>query len=144
LGVFKEVQLNLRLPDNIKPILYDFKIKPYIGRNAAWPAEKDFTFEGSIEMHFKCVKPTTEIVFHAADMIIDASSLTIRSDTDATMTVSKSIKNETLREFVTVTMSKQCTANADYVLSMTYEGEVLPALYGFYRSSYINELGETV
>lgn len=132
------------MPDNLKPTLYDFTIKPYIGRNPAWPAEKDFTFEGSIDMHFTCVKSTNKIIFHAADMKIIESSLTIRSSTDPSMTVSKSIETDKLREFVIVTMSKQCVQGVGYTLSMTYDGNLLPALYGFYRSSYIDENGKQV
>lgn len=132
----KAVKLSFRLPDNLKPTFYDFKIKPYIGRNPAWPAAKDFTFEGSIEMHFTCAKPTDKIIFHAADMVIDGNSLSIRSTADPSMSVGKSYDYENLREFVTVYMSKNCTQDASYILSMTYDGNVLQQLYGFYRSSY--------
>ena len=117
--------------------MYDIQVKPYIGRNAAWPVAKDFTFEGKVSMHFECVRATNRIIFHAADMKIDASSLTIMSATDSTMTVSKSYDYEELREFVTVTMSKNCAQGATYILSMNYDGKILQPLYGFHRSSYI-------
>lgn len=118
--------------------MYDFTIKPYIGRNTAWAEAKDFTFEGSISMHFTCVQATRDIIFHAADMKIDANSLAIQSTTDPSMSVTKSYDYEELREFVTVKMSKDCVQGASYVLSMTYEGQILEQLYGFYRSSYID------
>jgi len=138
-------QINFRLPDNLVPILYDFHIKPYIGSNpTVWPAEKDYTFEGYIEMHLACAKPTNKIVFHAADMVINENTLAILSTTDPTMTVTKSVEIDKRREFVTVTMSKQCVQGANYTLSMTYDGNVLGTLYGFYRSSYIDNNGNRV
>lgn len=132
------------MPLDLKPTLYDFKIKPYIGRNEAWAADKDFTFEGSIDMHFTCDNPTNKIIFHAAEMTIIESSLTIRSTTDTTISVGKSYEYDKRREFVTVTMNKQCTKGATYILSMDYDGKVLGTLYGFYRSSYIDENGKQV
>lgn len=136
--------IDFRLPDNLKPTLYDFKIKPYISRNPAWPVEKDFTFEGQIDMHFTCSKPTDKIVFHAADMKIDVNSLTIYSSSENAINVSKSIEIDEKREFVIVTMNKQCAQGASYVLSMNYDGQVLPTLYGFYRSSYVNLNGDRI
>lgn len=77
-------------------------------------------------------------------MTIIESSLTIRSTTDTTISVGKSYEYDKRREFVTVTMNKQCTKGASYILSMDYDGKVLGTLYGFYRSSYIDENGKQV
>lgn len=132
------------MPTNLKPTLYDFQIKPYIGRNEAWPVEKDHTFEGSIDMHFTCTVPTDRIVFHAADMTIHPDTFTISSTTDTTISVAKSFDYDELREFVSIAMNRECVRGAQYVLSMKYDGKILPTLYGFYRSSYLDPNGNRV
>ena len=95
-------------------------------------------------MHFTCMKPTDKIVFHAADMEIQANTFAISSTTDSSISVMKSFEYDTRREFVTITMNKECIRNAQYILSMKYDGRILPTLYGFYRSSYLDLEGNRV
>jgi hypothetical protein len=132
------------LPDNLKPTLYDFTLKPYIGRNEAWSAEKDFTFEGIMNFNFVCAKPTNKIVLHSKDLDIFADRLEITSVDDPAMEISKNLEFDIRREFVSVTMSKACVQGNKYVLKMEYTGRLLPQLYGFYISSYIDFKGDRV
>lgn len=97
-------------------------------------------------MHFTCTTPTDRIVFHAADMDIHQNSLVIQSvdNIDPTISVANSYEYDTVREFVIVSMNKECMAGVKYILFMTYDGRILPTLYGFYRSSYLDQNGNRV
>lgn len=129
--------LNFRLPQNLRPILYDLTLKPYVGSNPnAWSSSKDFTFEGEMKMHFRCIQPTNVIVFHAIELAIDLDLLDIYSDDDPDIKVFHSIDYDKIRSFVTVTMTRECKRNVEYVLHIEYTGSILPVLYGFYTSSY--------
>jgi len=44
-------KMNYRLPDNLKPSLYQLEIQPFI-------LDKPFTFKGKCNITFNCVQPT--------------------------------------------------------------------------------------
>ncbi len=128
--------INFRLPDNLKPELYDFELRPYIGTNDTY-GDKAFTFDGIMNMHFICVKPTRKVVFHSLDLTIDESKLAISSTTDLSVSLSKQIEYDQKREFTTLYLNGDCVANAKYTLKIEYTGLISTNLYGFYRSSYV-------
>jgi hypothetical protein len=138
-----KVQINFRLPDNLEPTQYDLTIKPYVGvKPTAWPTEKDWTFEGTQVIHFTCKKPTNLIVFHSIGHDIDLAAFVINSATDAGIDVIRALEKDEKRDFVTITITRDCRAGADYELTIKFTGVILDVLYGFYRSTYTDELGD--
>ena len=132
---FERPLIDYRLPDDFEPTLYDLTIQPFIGDTYE---EKSFTFDGTMIMHLKCKRATNKIVFHSHQLKIDAEKLKIESATDPAMNVDKNIKFDFVRQFVTVFMSKDCVVDAEYMLTIVYEGPISDKLNGFYRSSYID------
>lgn len=135
-------KINFRLPNNIVPTVYDLTITPYIGSNAAWDSSKDFTFEGIMNMHLLCYKATKKIVFHSAGLKINEDTLMLSSATDGTITFSKKLEYDNLREFVIVNLDRNCVEGSTYELKMDYTGIIVTELFGFYRSSYLDEFGD--
>lgn len=133
------------MPKNIVPTFYDIQLKPYIGRNESWPEDRDFTFDGSIKITFKCTEPTDKIIMHAVDLNIDKSSISLDSlENTQSIQVEKNYQLEAKRQFVIFNMGKQCAKDKIYILSMNYTGLISQNLYGFYRASYKTSSGQTV
>lgn len=126
------------MPTNLKPTAYDIEIKPYIGTEETY-GDKAFTFEGRVIMKLTCEAPTNKIIFHAINLNIDAEKLELTSATDKDIKFDKNFKYESLREFVTVSLSRNCVTGAEYSLTVVYTGEILKATFGFYRSQYTED-----
>lgn len=131
-------QVNYRLPTNLIPNSYDIKIQPYIGDS--WK-DKAFTFDGAISINFTCAEPTRKIIFHAIDLDLDTDTFTIESTDDNE--IEKMFTEDKITNFIELNLKKECQKGSDYVLKMNYTGSIIKNLYGFYRSSYKNELDET-
>lgn len=113
-------------------------LQPFIGPNPAWPTEKDYTFEATMHMHFTCRKPTTKIIFHSLELVIDQNALQLTSNDDNGIGLVGDLEFDQRREFVIVTMNRECKMGSSYVLKIEFTGIILPVLYGFYRSSYLD------
>lgn len=125
------------MPDAIVPRLYDLTLKTYIGpKPGVWPAEKDWTFEGTQKMTIECIKATNKIIFHSNGLNINVDTLSITSTQDNGITVAKSFQYDSLRHFVTLTTNRNCQPGANYILHIDFNGSITPLLYGFYRSTY--------
>lgn len=114
-------------------------IKPYIGYS--WN-EKSFTFDGSINITFNCVIPTNKIVFHAIDLNLHTNSFKIESTEN--LKIEKRYTEDKVTNFIEIDLDRECSQGFNYTLQMDYTGLIIKNLYGFYRSSYKNEInGET-
>lgn len=135
-------KINFRLPKDLIPTGYDLTIKPYIGENAAWTADKVWTFEGNIVMHFTCDQPTNKLIFHSLNLDLDTANMRLESPTDNTISVDRTVQYDSVRDFVIVTMNKQCQKSAEYSFHLNFGGKILESLYGFYRSSFVDQTGQ--
>ena len=134
------------MPKELKPELYELTIKPYLGDEAVYGREKAFTFDGHIKMHFECQNSTKQIVFHSDNSVLklDASSLRIETDdrSNQLSAASKNIRYDSIREFVTIDMNRECKKGQKFSLELKYTGKIMNVLYGFYKSSYVNKDGK--
>ena len=127
----------MRLPKHLWPTLYDVEIKPYIGGADVW-GDRAFTFDGKINMHFKCVNETDALIFHILDLQIDNSSIKLTSTDDNGLSLAGGWKNDYEREFFVASFNRKCRINATYTLSLSYRGNIQKNLAGIYRSSYFD------
>ena len=127
------------MPENLKPELYELQIQPYIGTNETY-GDKAFTFEGIMNMHFKCENSTNKIVFHINELEIE--HLEISSADAPTISLDSDFQEDYVRQFVIVKMSRNCVEGAMYKLKIEYTGPISRYLYGFYRSSYLDSTGK--
>jgi hypothetical protein len=118
---------SFRLPRNLKPIRYELEIKTFLDSNLSmWPAEKDDTFEGSVNISFKCVDPTEKIVFHSKGLNlkrfrltpnINIESFTVQDDTD----------------FVILKLDQNCQIEKEYTLNILFSNNLDSQLFGYYK-----------
>lgn len=126
-------QTNYRLPSNLKPSLYQLEIRPFL-------TEKPFSFDGKCNITFRCVVPTSEIIFHSQALNIDEDKLELTSLDDINIRLNKhTIIYDSKRNFVIIKTNKNCSQDVDYNLFISYNGVMSYKLNGFYISSYIDK-----
>jgi hypothetical protein len=93
-------------------------------------------------MHFTCSNPTQKIVFHSYNLNLNRNSMALGSNGDNGISIdNNNVEIDLIRDFVTVSMNRACLKDVDYSLKINFTGEILNSLFGFYRSSYIDENG---
>ena len=134
--------INYRLPQNLKPYLYEIKIQPFIGNQEQY-GSMSFKFIGEISMHFTCQIPTNKIVFHSKNL--DLKNYNLYSlDTAENESISiLDIDFDSIREFAIISIDQDCKFNSTYLLNINYTGDISENLTGFYRSSYVDSLNHT-
>lgn len=115
------------------PFWYDLEIKPYVGPSEKYRSQA-FTFEGWIEMHFQCVKPTSKIVFHQKELNLTIGNFSSQNDPE--LKIASDFEFDLKKDFVTLYFNRNCKQNSNYSLGLKFEGVILDKLYGFYRSSF--------
>jgi hypothetical protein len=130
---FKILEVNFRLPSNLKPSLYELTIKPYIGTNETYQ-EKAFTYEGTMKMTFECLNATNKIIFHSSGNDIEESSLLLLGGSKP-LTIVETMYDD-VTEFFTLILNDECDEMREYSLSIKYSGSIRDDLEGFYLSSY--------
>ncbi|XP_049281198.1 membrane alanyl aminopeptidase-like [Anopheles funestus] len=120
------------LNDDVWPSHYDIEIVPYL---EAEGNKAQFTFDGSAKVTVTTTKQdVTQIKLHKARMDISAWSVLRTSDNAVIPTQQEMYDAET--EILTLPLSTPLQANAEYVLSFTYIGNMDEDMHGFYRSYY--------
>jgi hypothetical protein len=134
------MKIDYRLPEHLKPTLYELKIQPYIGPIEIY-GNNSFTFEGENRMHFICAKPTNKIIFHSVNLKINNASLSSSDDKDIKLEESHIEVKQ--KEYVVFKLNRDCKPNVLYTIAVSFNGQIANVLYGFYRSSYKDSKGVT-
>lgn len=124
------------MPTSLKPYYYDLTLKPYIGEHPSYPNNKSFKFDGNISLSFTCLSPTNVIVLHAKDLVIQNETIGLFTSDRHLVDVDQNWAYDFQREFMIITMSRECVKEQNYTLFMLYTGKISENLSGFYRSSY--------
>jgi puromycin-sensitive aminopeptidase len=111
------------LVQTIKPTNYDLDLTPDLST---------FTFAGKQNVTFKLLEATKELIWHGRDLEIQKAVINNNE-----LSVSYNKDDET----ITLTSSDEL-ASGEYVLEITYTGEINDSLHGWYRSKYEQD-GET-
>lgn len=132
-----------RLPTNVKPIHYKIKLNPLIN-------DTDPTiFTGEVKIRVKIIEETDSITLHYNDLSINTINV-IRVNNETDIPVYHEYDNVT--HFCVIRINKDGNedveetfkTNEEYVITITYSGYHRDDMYGFYRSSYKDENGNTV
>ena len=135
-------KINVRLPADLKPILYELEIRPYIGPSEVY-GDKAFTFDGKIAMTLNCVNPTNKILFHGLNLNITESGLELyKSEDNVNVPFSSELVYDSRREYYTMTVNEDLEAGKQYTLVVPYRAGIVDRLDGFYRQQYV-ENGKT-
>lgn len=137
LGV-KDVS-RFRLPENIFPSLYQLTVKVYLGKSYG---NLSFTHEGNVSILLECRIPTNRIIMHSKDLTIDEKSLAINSTGDRRIGLAdKKFALDVANDFFIVNLSRNCSINQFYTISVSYKGALQKDPMGFFRDMYLDSTG---
>ncbi|XP_011690580.1 PREDICTED: uncharacterized protein LOC105451677 [Wasmannia auropunctata] len=121
-----------RLPTNIKPKRYVISITPYL--------EGNFTFDGKVRISADIVQPTSLIILHSSKL--EHRKVNVTADRKRVNILKKKIVNE--YDFYVIYLEKKLRAKTKLIIEIEYTGHLnATEHYGFYKSSYVNDKGET-
>lgn len=127
--------VNYRLPNNVVPVHYDIELIPYI-------KEDNFTFDGKSHVIIEISRATRDLSLHALDLTINETATSvISSDIVVYIPTAHNYKNET--QILTLHFDDELSPGT-YILNMQFVGILNDELLGFFRTSYINEIGKKV
>ncbi|XP_015605963.1 aminopeptidase N [Cephus cinctus] len=125
-----ESSLTHRLPSNVVPDAYDLKIYTQI-------AIGNFTYQGEVKIQLKVLSSTNIITIHKDNLTILEKQTTVYSTVNQSnnfYTILAQDYNEKT-QFYSVRLM-EFLKPGNYVLALSFVGEVNDGLFGFYRSSY--------
>jgi aminopeptidase N len=117
-----------RLPNDSRPIRYDLWLKTDVDQN-------DFGFSGKVKIHLKVVEATEKITLHYRRITIDKVDL-LSTDGNSLKSNLAFDYQEPL-EFLIVSLPRQFGVSEEFVLDISYHGELREDGAGFYRSAYL-------
>lgn len=128
----KSQSINYRLPEDLKPYLYDLKLKVNI-RSPDVRDHPQFTFDGDVKINFTCLKPTNKIVLHQKLLKINSVNL---YQNMSSVEIESELEYDLKREFLIIKLKSECLKNFNYTVQINYTGYFTDNMAGFYLSSY--------
>lgn len=129
-------ELSYRLPNNTKPETYDLSLQ-------TWIHDGNFTFTGLVKIGIRtsAIDPGSNITLHHRQLTIKDINLKLsETNTDIILKDSYFIPE---REFLVIPIDGNLEKDTKYELEIKYQGTLRGDMGGFYRSSYIDENGQT-
>lgn len=127
---------NYRLPNHTKPLFYELKLNPHLTSN-------NFTFDGEVLIHIEILTQTRTLTLHTKKLIINDNATFLKVSNGSDFYSPTTYDSNNLTELLTLGFDKELPAG-HYMLYMKFAGILNDRSYGFYRSSYINDAGDTV
>jgi aminopeptidase N len=129
-------KLNYRLPTDLLPIHYDLWVKFQFVETYR---NNSFPYDGEIKIQINCVKDTSKLILHVKNLVLDNTTLLLRSSSDNSFGELKEFSwyNDYTRQFFIADLPKQLKAGNTYEFSVKYTGYLQDDDRGFYRSSYM-------
>ncbi|XP_071650930.1 aminopeptidase N-like [Temnothorax longispinosus] len=130
-------EINYRLPNHTKPLYYDLKLNPHL-------TPDNFTFDGEVLVNIEILSQTRSLTLHTKKLIIDENATFLKTNTGpADLYFPISYDSNNLTELLTLGFDKELPTG-HYILYLKFSGILNDRSYGFYKSSYINDAGDTV
>eukprot|EP00102_Acyrthosiphon_pisum_P019671 XP_016656881.1 PREDICTED: aminopeptidase N isoform X2 [Acyrthosiphon pisum] len=128
--VNSEETSDFKLPTNFKPISYELNVTTYL--------EDKFVFEGVVGIRMTCVEATDTIVLHSTSLNIDTKSVVLANGGENVIPVS-SVSFDPDKEFMHVKSTVNFKPCDEFVLTISFTGNLTDDLVGYYRSSYVDK-----
>jgi aminopeptidase N len=124
-----------RLPNDTRPIRYDLDYQ-------TWIHEPRFDYRGSVRIHLKVLVPKTKIItLHSIDQPLFGTELRMMNGR-LIPTLPRRFEPE--NQFVIIeTVNRILLEFEEFVLTIEFNSNLHFDFSGFYRSSYVNEDGQT-
>jgi aminopeptidase N len=124
--------IDYRLPNNTIPIHYDI----WLSTDIHIPT---FSFNGLVSIRIKALENSSSITIHYRQLTIvnidlfDSNDVLIQSDL--------AYREKKVEEFLIIEPQNLLLQNQEYIIKVNYAGKIRDDDAGFYRSSYVDELG---
>ncbi|XP_077977424.1 aminopeptidase N-like [Glandiceps talaboti] len=127
-----------RLPTALDPQNYWLRLQVYLD---AEDRPRQFEYDGQVKITLLCEEATDVIKLHQRFLTIDYASISVtKISTGQTLEIKNSSPSDDRYEFLIIEMEDMLEVNEQYLLSITFIGELsFTILYGFYRSYYTVE-----
>lgn len=129
-------KINYRLPNHTKPLSYHLQLNPHL-------TSDNFTFDGKVLVHIEILNQTRTLTLHTKKLIIDENATFLKTNAGFDFHVPTTYDRSNLTELLTLGFDKELPTG-HYILHLKFSGTLNDRSYGFYRSSYINDAGNTV
>lgn len=134
-SVFAQDTDNYRLPNNIIPSNYDIEITPYF---EAETNKLPFTFDGIAKITLRTNQNNImQIVIHAVNLNTTTNPTLVEAQDGFTSIQVTGSVDTLLTQKRTITLASALKTNQDYILTFNYVGQINANMFGFYRSSYV-------
>ncbi|KAG7172389.1 Aminopeptidase N-like 4, partial [Homarus americanus] len=122
--------IDVRLPNTLKPLHYLVKLQPLINGN--------FSILGYVEVEMEVLESTSNVTLHIADIITKNETIRVAPSGDLDGPGLRVIKHlyDHERQFYLAHLEEELQQGHKYVLSMEFTGYLNDQLHGFYRSTY--------
>lgn len=134
-------EINYRLPSNVIPSNYVITLDPLI------EDDDPKTFTGEVKITVHITEETESITLHYNDLSIDEIKVTQVTDGKEFSAV---YEYDNVTHFCVIKIDSEedeniiFKENEEYIITINYKGYHRSDMYGFYRSSYQDEDGNTV
>lgn len=123
--------VNYRLPTSVKPILYEICLIPEL--------QKNFSFTGITKITAILKNDTNIIALHVGNINITSKSVIINQKRLQILNVT----HENITDKYIMTLNETLTVGSEILIAFEHQGILRDDLIGFYKSSYIDEKGQT-
>jgi len=125
-----------RLPNHTRPLLYDLRLNPHL-------APDNFTFDGEVLVDIEILNRTRTLTLHSKNLTIDEDATSLRVKNGLNLYAPVTHERNDLTESLNLAFDKEL-AIGHYILHLKFAGVLDDKPYGFYRSSYVDEAGDTM
>ncbi|KAK5970416.1 Aminopeptidase N [Trichostrongylus colubriformis] len=130
----------LRLPTNIKPLIYNLTMKTYLPNYVKFPSNKSFTFDGQVDISMVVVEPTESIVLNARNITVIRKECEVFLE-NKKVDIKKVVEHESLEKLEFV-LQKKLKKDQKILLKVKYIGLITDDLAGLYRTKYTGADGK--
>ncbi|NXA27343.1 AMPN Aminopeptidase, partial [Ibidorhyncha struthersii] len=131
-----------RLPTALKPESYEVTLQPFLTPDA----NNKYIFKGNSSVVFICTQATDLILIHSNKLTYtmqESFHTSLHAVDGSNAPRIKKTWLETPTQYLVVQLDSQLQENQRYRLFSIFTGELADDLAGFYRSEYVDELGNT-
>lgn len=102
------------------------------------PDIANFNFSGDVQIEINVLQPTLCILLHAEDLLV--RDISLANDMLAPISV-HSVMQDNVTNVMKIGLQEKLRVGRNYVLKMSFSGEIRNDLRGFYRSHYVSADG---
>jgi hypothetical protein len=129
-----EADPSYRLNGDVIPNSYVINLTPYFEE----PAEKNFTFDGTVTINIKVMRNTSVIQMHVFDIIITSINIDDGSGSIPIPDSDYSFNDTDDHQFLYINTPATLIVDEVFDIEIKYTGKLNDDLDGFYRSKYMD------